>query len=142
MAAPIADQAGLSQRMRHDRHAGAAHAQQLGHELLAQQEAVAAEHVAGMQEPPRQPLVQGVRGVASGGLLSLRENELLVADNGLAELLGTWPARNSGDAGVASASPAPRPEAHATPNCQTFIKQSSCIYFFKNKSLEKTLGEG
>src|ERR1700733_10570294 len=85
VSALVSDEAGLLQGIGHDRYAGAAHPEHLGDEFLGEREIVAADQVAAAQEPTRETRLDRVDGIAGGGLLRLRQQDLLAPDEGRAK---------------------------------------------------------
>jgi hypothetical protein len=60
----VSDQAGLLQAFCGQRHAAPGHTQHLGYEFLCEGKTIAAEKIAGLQQPAAQPRLQFVQGVA------------------------------------------------------------------------------
>jgi hypothetical protein len=85
VAAAVPQQARLLESISHHRDAGPPNAHHLEYEFLGKLQIVAALQIAAAQQPSCEARFDSVRCTASGGLLRLHQNELLVFEERGAE---------------------------------------------------------
>jgi hypothetical protein len=81
----VADQAGAVQEASRDGHRGAPHAEHLSEKLLRQRDDIAVDAVVRLQQPTAKSGLEAMQRIARNRLLDLREQDIVVAHDELAE---------------------------------------------------------
>ena len=83
--AAITDEAGALQQTGGDRHGGAAHAEHLCKKLLRQRDCITVDAIVRLQQPAAKPRLQRMERVACDRLLDLRQQQVVVAHDEMAD---------------------------------------------------------
>jgi hypothetical protein len=87
MTAAVADQTGALQQARGNGHGGAPHAQHPTEKSLRQRDHVAVHAIVALQQPTAEPGLQLMEHIAGNRLLNLRQQQIVVAHNEIANAL-------------------------------------------------------
>jgi hypothetical protein len=87
VTAAIADEAGALQQTGRERDGGAPHSQHLAEKLLRQRDDIAVDAIMRLQQPTAKPGLEGMQRIARHRLLDLRQQQIVVAHNEIANAL-------------------------------------------------------